>query len=177
MWWSDFWPMPGMFFGPLEMIGFFIICMAMLFFVMSGGALWEVRNARHSAPCAWVGKGGAGEAPSVVGKASRIAGYFDCGDLLGCPLIALLLSQSIGPWRHAEATTADPGRATRLGRGYRRRRQMCNSKPKIDAEAHDIVSQVIAAVRARTQIGMQVLQPQAQVAVQHVFNPGAGGPP
>jgi putative membrane protein len=37
MGWSDFWPMPGMFFGPLVMIGFFIICIAMLVFVMRGG--------------------------------------------------------------------------------------------------------------------------------------------
>jgi putative membrane protein len=37
MWWSDYWPMPWMFFGPMMMIIFVIICMAMMFFMMRGG--------------------------------------------------------------------------------------------------------------------------------------------
>ena len=36
MWWSDYWPMPWMFFGPIVMITFAIICMAMMFFMMRG---------------------------------------------------------------------------------------------------------------------------------------------
>jgi putative membrane protein len=37
MWWSDYWPMPGMFFGPVLMFLFVIACMAMMFFMMRGG--------------------------------------------------------------------------------------------------------------------------------------------
>ena len=32
MWWSDYWPMPGMFFGPVLMFLFVIACMAMMAF-------------------------------------------------------------------------------------------------------------------------------------------------
>ena len=36
MWWSDYWPIPGMFFGPVLMFLFVIACMAMMFFMMRG---------------------------------------------------------------------------------------------------------------------------------------------
>ena len=36
MWWSDYWPMPFMFFGPAMMIIFVVICFAMMFFMMRG---------------------------------------------------------------------------------------------------------------------------------------------
>jgi len=36
-WWSDYWPMPWMPFGPLIMILFVIACVAMMFFMMRGG--------------------------------------------------------------------------------------------------------------------------------------------
>jgi putative membrane protein len=36
-WWSDYWPMPWMGFGPFIMIFFLIVCMAMMFFTMRGG--------------------------------------------------------------------------------------------------------------------------------------------
>jgi putative membrane protein len=36
MWWSDYWPMPWMFFGPLMMIVFAVICMTVMFFMMRG---------------------------------------------------------------------------------------------------------------------------------------------
>ena len=39
MWWSDYWPMPGMFFGPVLMFLFVIACMAMVFFMMRGGMM------------------------------------------------------------------------------------------------------------------------------------------
>ena len=44
MWWSDYWPMPWMFFGPLVMIGFAIVCMAMMFFMMRGGMMHSSRE-------------------------------------------------------------------------------------------------------------------------------------
>ena len=42
MWWSDYWwggywPMPWMFFGPVMVIVFVIICIAMMSFMMRGG--------------------------------------------------------------------------------------------------------------------------------------------
>ena len=37
MWWSESWPMPWMFFGPVVMIAFVILCMTMMFFMMRGG--------------------------------------------------------------------------------------------------------------------------------------------
>ena len=36
MWWSDYWPMSGMVFGPVLMFLFVIVCMAMMFFMMRG---------------------------------------------------------------------------------------------------------------------------------------------
>jgi putative membrane protein len=39
MWWSDYWPMPGIFFGPIMMIAFVITCMALMFFLMRGGMM------------------------------------------------------------------------------------------------------------------------------------------
>ena len=39
MWWNDAWPMPWMSFGPVMMITFVVICMAIMFFMMRGGAV------------------------------------------------------------------------------------------------------------------------------------------
>jgi putative membrane protein len=39
MWWNDYWPMPWMFFGPVMMIIFVIICMTVMFFLMRGGMM------------------------------------------------------------------------------------------------------------------------------------------
>ena len=39
MWWSDYWAMPWMAFAPMVMIIFAIICIAMMFFMMRGGAM------------------------------------------------------------------------------------------------------------------------------------------
>ena len=36
-WWSDSWLMPGMFFGPMLMVMFAIVCVAMMFLMMRGG--------------------------------------------------------------------------------------------------------------------------------------------
>ena len=36
MWWSDYWPMPGMFFGPVIMIVFVMVCVTMMVFMMRG---------------------------------------------------------------------------------------------------------------------------------------------
>ncbi len=36
MWWNDYWPMPWMFFGPVMMILFVIICATMVYFIMRG---------------------------------------------------------------------------------------------------------------------------------------------
>jgi putative membrane protein len=36
MWWNDYWSMPWMFFGPMIMLVFLIICIAMVFFMMRG---------------------------------------------------------------------------------------------------------------------------------------------
>ena len=44
MWWSDYWPMPGIFFGPIIMIAFVIACMAMMFFLMRGGMMHRNRR-------------------------------------------------------------------------------------------------------------------------------------
>ena len=43
MWWSDYWPMPGMFSGPVLMFLFVIACMAMMFFMMRGGMMHRRR--------------------------------------------------------------------------------------------------------------------------------------
>ena len=37
MWWNDTWPMPWMFFGPIAMIAFAFICIAMMLLMMRGG--------------------------------------------------------------------------------------------------------------------------------------------
>ena len=37
MWWTDYWPMPGMFFGPVMMIVFIVACVAMMAFMRRGG--------------------------------------------------------------------------------------------------------------------------------------------
>jgi putative membrane protein len=37
MWWTDYWPMPFMFFGPMIMVVFVIVCATMMFFLMRGG--------------------------------------------------------------------------------------------------------------------------------------------
>jgi putative membrane protein len=37
MWWNDYWPAPFMYFGPMMMIFFAIVCMGMMFFMMRGG--------------------------------------------------------------------------------------------------------------------------------------------
>ncbi len=44
MWWNDYWPAPFMFFGPVFMIFFVIICMAMMFFMMRGGMSHRARG-------------------------------------------------------------------------------------------------------------------------------------
>jgi putative membrane protein len=36
MWWNDYWPMPWMFMGPLVMLVFVAMCIAMMFFMMRG---------------------------------------------------------------------------------------------------------------------------------------------
>jgi putative membrane protein len=38
MWWNTDWPVPWMFVGPLMMIGFIILCVAMMWFMMRGAA-------------------------------------------------------------------------------------------------------------------------------------------
>ena len=44
MWWSDYWPMHGMFFGPAIMFLFVIICVAMMFLMMRGGMMHRHRG-------------------------------------------------------------------------------------------------------------------------------------
>ena len=39
MWWNDYWPGPWMFFGPVMMIIFVIICVSVMFFLMRGGVM------------------------------------------------------------------------------------------------------------------------------------------
>ena len=36
MWWDSYWPMPWMLFGPGTMIVFFLICLGVMTFMMSG---------------------------------------------------------------------------------------------------------------------------------------------
>ena len=45
-WWSNYWPMAWMFFGPVMMIIFAIICMTMMFFMMRGGMMHRSRGGR-----------------------------------------------------------------------------------------------------------------------------------
>ena len=44
MWWSDYWPMPWMFFGPVMMLVFFFLCLAILGMMRSsrGGYAIEI---------------------------------------------------------------------------------------------------------------------------------------
>jgi putative membrane protein len=44
MWWSDYWPMPGMFFGPVLMFLFLIVCIAMMVFMMRGSMMHAHRR-------------------------------------------------------------------------------------------------------------------------------------
>jgi len=48
MWWSDWWggygPMPWMFFGPLMMIIFVVLCFAMMYFMMRGATTHSGRE-------------------------------------------------------------------------------------------------------------------------------------
>lgn len=44
MWWSDYWPMPWMFFGPMLMMIFVVLCLAMVFFMMRGGMMHGARG-------------------------------------------------------------------------------------------------------------------------------------
>ena len=37
MWWTDYWPMPWMFFGPMLMIAIVSICVAAMFFATRSG--------------------------------------------------------------------------------------------------------------------------------------------
>ncbi len=38
MWWSDYWPMPGMFFGPVILLIFIAFCATMMWLMMRGHA-------------------------------------------------------------------------------------------------------------------------------------------
>ena len=42
--WSEYWPMPWMFFGPVMMIVFVVICVAMTFLMMRGGMRHRYRR-------------------------------------------------------------------------------------------------------------------------------------
>ena len=44
MWWSDYWPWPWMFFGPVMMILFIVVCAGMMFFMMRGGMMHRSRG-------------------------------------------------------------------------------------------------------------------------------------
>ena len=46
MWWSDYGPAPWMFIGPMMMIIFVVICMAMMFYMMRGGMMRHSRGDR-----------------------------------------------------------------------------------------------------------------------------------
>jgi putative membrane protein len=46
MWWSDYWPGHWMLFGPMMMVIFVIICLAMMFFMMRGGMVHGSRSGR-----------------------------------------------------------------------------------------------------------------------------------
>jgi putative membrane protein len=36
MWWSNYWPMPWMFIGPVAMLAFLAVCMTVMFLMMRG---------------------------------------------------------------------------------------------------------------------------------------------
>lgn len=44
MWWSEHWPMPWMFLGPMMMMIFVVICLVMMFFMMRGGMMHRHRG-------------------------------------------------------------------------------------------------------------------------------------
>ena len=44
MWWSDYWPMSGMMFGPFFMFLFVAACMVMMFVMMRGGMMHTHRR-------------------------------------------------------------------------------------------------------------------------------------
>ena len=44
MWWNDYWPMPWIFFGPVMMIVFIVLCMTMMWFMMRGGMRYRNRD-------------------------------------------------------------------------------------------------------------------------------------
>jgi putative membrane protein len=44
MWWNDYGSMPWMFFGPVMMIIFIILCMTMMWFMMRGGTSHRTRG-------------------------------------------------------------------------------------------------------------------------------------
>jgi putative membrane protein len=50
MWWSDYWPMPWMFFGPVMMLVFFFLCLAILGMRRSsrGGYAIEILKERYA---------------------------------------------------------------------------------------------------------------------------------
>jgi putative membrane protein len=50
MWWSDYWPMPWMFFGPVMMLVFFFLCLAILGMTRSsrGGYAIEILKERYA---------------------------------------------------------------------------------------------------------------------------------
>jgi putative membrane protein len=50
MWWSDYWPMPWMFFGPVMMLVFFFLCLAILGMMRSsrGGYVIEILEERYA---------------------------------------------------------------------------------------------------------------------------------
>ncbi len=50
MWWSDYWPMPWMFFGPVMMLVFFFICLAVLGMMRGsrGGHAMEILKERYA---------------------------------------------------------------------------------------------------------------------------------
>jgi putative membrane protein len=50
MWWSNFWPMPWMFFGPLMMVIFLFVCLAVLGMLRSsrGGRAMEILKERYA---------------------------------------------------------------------------------------------------------------------------------
>ena len=52
MWWNDYWPGPWMFFGPLMMFFFVMVCAAFMFFMMrgprSGGHAVDILKERYA---------------------------------------------------------------------------------------------------------------------------------
>ena len=44
MWWSEYWPMPWMFLGPMLMVIFVGVCITMMFYMMRGGMMHRHRQ-------------------------------------------------------------------------------------------------------------------------------------